>query len=274
MQLIGQKSNLELINTWKDLPQFLIIQGDSHTGKKYLTLYLCQKFGLRYSLMKNSVKNVRSLIEYMSPDSNTVFHFDNFDTATLQAKNALLKITEEPIPGNYIVITGGPQIKTLESRAKRIIMSPYSFDEVEDYMDVIYTDKNKKLKLYNAGINTPAKIDFYKKYDHLDAILMYAYEIFDKITYLTPNTTISMLSRFEDRYDKDNIDACMLFLTLLINIIKYNIEQKHLYSYIDILSVLLKAKQDLSRETTLKRKMLLFKTFYTIEQINRGGVNG
>ena len=98
MQLIGQKNNLELIENWSSLPNFIIIQGDEHTGKSYFTLYLCNKFGLRYNKVKNGVNNVRSVIDLMGRDSKMLFHFDNFDSASIQAKNALLKITEEPVP--------------------------------------------------------------------------------------------------------------------------------------------------------------------------------
>ena len=37
MQIIGQKSNLEIINNWKKLPQFIILQGDKHTGKNHFS---------------------------------------------------------------------------------------------------------------------------------------------------------------------------------------------------------------------------------------------
>lgn len=268
MYLVGQEKNLELINKWETLPQFLIIQGDKHTGKNYLTLYLCNKFGLRYNLVNNSVKTVRSLLKDMSPGSKTVYHFDNFDDATLQAKNALLKITEEPMPENYIVITGGPQIKTLESRAKRIIMSPYTLDEMESYIGNGYSTKDFREMLFYAGINTPAKFVYYKDYDKLEQLLRYTYEIFSIITYISPATYIPMMRRFEDRYNKDEIDACMLFLEMLISLIEYNIKEKKLYSYMNILNELIKAKQALIREPTLKRKMLLFKTFYNIQIIN------
>lgn len=268
LKFIGQASNLDIINSWKELPQFLIIQGDAHTGKNYFVLYLCKKFGLKYNLVGNSVKNVRALVKDMSPNSNTVYHFDNFDKATLQAKNALLKITEEPMPGNYIIITGGPQIKTLESRARRIIMAPYTLDEITEFMGESFGTSDYKNKLYYAGINTPAKVNFYKDYDKLETLLYFTYDIFDKITYISPATYIPLIKRFEDRYDKDTIDACMLFLDMLISIIEYNIKTKHRYSYINILNRLIQSKQDLTRETTLKRKMLLFKTFYDIQVLN------
>lgn len=141
MQLVGQKDNLDIINTWKTMPPFTIIQGDEHTGKTYFTLYLCKHFNLHYNLISNKVDEVRSLIKTMKPNSNGLYHFDNFNTASLAAKNALLKITEEPIPGNYIVITGGPQLKTLESRARRILMAPYSETEIKDYLNPYFPDE-------------------------------------------------------------------------------------------------------------------------------------
>lgn len=264
MQLIGQVNNLDMINRWDKLPNFVIIQGDEHTGKKYMVTYLCNKFKLHYVPIKNSVKEVRSLIDIMVPDSNTVYHFKNFDKASIQAKNALLKITEEPVPGNYIVITGGPQIKTLESRARRILMEPYTLSEMKSYMRPFFPEESDQVKLYNAGINTPAKVNFYKKYEHIQQLLDYAYEVFGKLTYLSPNTYIPMLKMFEDKYDNDKTDACLLFINMLINIIESNIKDKHYYSYKPMLSVLLNGKKALLREPTLRRKMLLFRMFYTI----------
>ena len=67
MQLVGQKDNLEIINKWKTLPQFIIISGDEHTGKTYLTLYLCSKYNLHYVEESNSVSSIRRLLSVMKP---------------------------------------------------------------------------------------------------------------------------------------------------------------------------------------------------------------
>lgn len=150
MQLIGQKDNLALINSWETMPPFTIIQGDEHTGKNYLVLYLCKKFKLFYTLVSNDVDTIRDMINHMKKGSKMLYHFDNFDTASIQAKNALLKITEEPIEGNYIVITGGPQIKTLESRARKLLMNPYTQDEIFNYMNNLYPDIETKKLLYKC----------------------------------------------------------------------------------------------------------------------------
>lgn len=264
MQLIGQKHNLAIIDKWQDLPNFIIIQGDNHTGKTNMVLYLCQKYKLFYKKMNNGVKDIRSLITIMKPNANTIYHFKNFNEATIQAKNALLKVTEEPVPGNYIVITGGPQIKTLESRARRLIMEPYELSDMKTYMAKYYADSDFQDKLFAAGFNTPAKVQYYKKYEKIQGLLDFAYEVFQQITYLSPDHIISMLARFEAWYDKADIDAVLLFLSLLINIIEYNINTNHYYSYNSILKILLQGKKQLVREPTLNRKMLLFKIFYAI----------
>lgn len=262
MLLIGQKSNLEMINKWNSLPQFVIIKGDEHTGKSYLNLYLCQKFGLHYTRMNNGIGDVRKLLDIMQPDSNVLYHFKDFHTASIRAKNSLLKITEEPIRGNYIVITGSTQLKTLQSRGREIVMSPYSRDEMIEYMSRYYSDITLRDRLYVAGFNTPAKVEIYKQYEHIEPLLNYTYEIFDKLTFLSIDEIIFMLHRFESRYDK--VDACLLFLNMLINIVEYNIKEKHFYSYYNILSILIKSKQSLMYEPTLNRKFLLYRTFYDI----------
>ena len=171
MQIVGQKHNLELINSWETMPPFTIIQGDRNTGKTTMVLYMCEHFDLKYVKMKNGVNDVRQLIKYMTPNSNTIYHFKDFDKASIQAKNALLKITEEPIVGNYIVITGNTQIKTLESRARKLVMSAYSLEEMTSYMQKYYENYEIQKKLYMAGLNTPSKIDKYSKYEAIIPLL-------------------------------------------------------------------------------------------------------
>ena len=272
MHLIGQENNLEMINRWKELPNFIIIQGEEHSGKKYLTLYLCKKFGLRYVNTKNSIASIRSLLQQMGENTNQLFHFDDFHTASIQAKNALLKITEEPFKGNYIVITGSAQIKTLESRARKIIMQPYTLKQISEYIGDKYNDDMKKV-LYEGGINTPAKVAYYSKYENLEGLIAYTNDIFQKITYLNEVDCISMLSRFQDRYEPGTIDACLLFLMMLIKIIETHIEKTHYYSYQPILEILVSGKNALIAEPTLRRKMLLFRMFNKIMQLSVG-VNG
>lgn len=268
MQIVGQKHNLELINSWETMPPFTIIQGDRNTGKTTMVLYMCEHFDLKYVKMKNGVNDVRQLIKYMTPNSNTIYHFKDFDKASIQAKNALLKITEEPIVGNYIVITGNTQIKTLESRARKLVMSAYSLEEMTSYMQKYYENYEIQKKLYMAGLNTPSKIDKYSKYEAIIPLLDFAYKMFDKITYLNEDYYIPAVMQFDIKYE--NVDASILFLDMLIHIIEYQFYTKPYYDYYDILNALIAAKESLEKDYTLNRRFILYRVLYTISQMMKG----
>ena len=267
MQLIGQENNLKLINTWKELPPFVIIQGDEHMGKNYFVLYLCKRFGLYYNKMSNKVEDIRELLKKMTVGSNMVYHFDNFHTASLAAKNALLKITEEPKQGNYIIITGGPQLKTLESRARRIIMNPYSVKEIKEVMQAYYPDEHLQDMLIECGVNSPAKVEYYKKYDKIEGVSKFAIDIANKITYISPDNIIQIMQRFENRYE--DIDAYLLFIVMLINILENKIKSSGYYSYDKYIPILIEGKNALLRTPSLKRKMLIFNMFYRMYEVNK-----
>ena len=160
---------------------------------------------------------------------NTVYHFKDMDKASVNSQKALLKITEEPIPGNYIIINGGPQLKTLESRAKKIVMNPYTLKEVLDFMNSykLYGDKDSEeykpnielqKKLYESGIDSPAKAYYYKDYDKIEAIADFAKTIADEITYLPYDDILWIMSRFETQINKNEskLDVFLLFLNLLM----------------------------------------------------------
>ena len=248
-------------------------------GKTHLVMYLCNKYKLHYVKMDNGINSIRHLLDIMQKDSNTVYHFKDFHTASIQARNSLLKITEEPVRGNYIIITGSSQLKTLESRARRLIMAPYDKQSVLDYMSQYY-NSNILNDLYIAGLNTPAKAKQYKNYENIEQLLNFTKNIFSKLTYINIDDVISIVGSFSSRYNttptyknKDvEIDACLLFLDMLINIIEYNIKlnannNNIICSYYDILQIIIQGKEQLVKEPTLNRKFLLYKIFYEIQSL-------
>lgn len=271
MQLVGQKQIMDIVDKWEELPNFLIIQGPRHYGKTYLLIYLCKKYGLHYVKMKNNVSDVRELITLMRKDSNTLYHFKDFDSASLQAKNALLKITEEPKQGNYIAITGNTQIKTLESRAKKLIMAPYIEQDMVEYMKKYYSDleDEQRKKLYLSGIDTPAKVEYYSKCDQLYEIQTFAEQVFEKLTYINALDCMTIYNKFLSKYE--SVDNVILFLNMLIKIIENNILEKQVYHYYEILNILIDAKEKLERDRTLNKKFMVYRVFYQIN-LMRGNV--
>lgn len=263
MQLIGQISNLDIINKWENLPNFIIIQGDRYTGKTYLAKYICERFKIDYVEMKNGINDIRGLLDTMSTGANVAYHFKNFDKASIQAKNALLKITEETPEGNTIIITGNKQIPTLESRARKLVMSAYTKEEMLTFISEYYTT-DKVFDYYKAGFNTPSKVLKYKEYDGIEDLLNYAYNIFEHLPTLSIDMIVYMTNRFDSRYDK--LDVVVLFLEMLINIINYKskYELGYRFSFQNVLDNLIESKEILENDPTLNRKLILYKTFYNI----------
>ena len=267
MQIIGQKTNLEIIDKWKQLPQFIILQGDTDTGKHQLAIYMCQKFNLHLVKMKNSVSEIRSLIGKMSIGANTVYYFDDFDKASLQAKNALLKITEEPVQDNYIIIAGSRQLKTLESRAYKIIMSGYSIEDMKQAMTVYAVPLQYCDMLYGVGINTPSKLIRYKDYDHLVSLANFAVETVSTITVFSMDRVLYTLSRF-DAWTKE-YDTVYLYISMMVNYIEYKILHQQIYDYYPMLSIMIKYRTMLKKDETLNRKFILYRLLYEIHCIGR-----
>ncbi len=267
MQMVGQKLNLEIINSWSEIPQFIIIQGDRNMGKTTMVLYLCEKFNMHYVKMNNGINDVRELVKLMTPNSNTIYHFKDFDRASIQAKNALLKITEETPVGNCIIITGSNQIKTLESRARKLVMGAYNMEEVCNYMQGYVSSSEIQRNLFIAGINSPSKVEKYCKYDGLEQCLNFAFQVFNKITMIDYVDGVYAIRDFESRYKNDEVDVAILFLSMLIHIIEYNIINKQYYHYYEILNILIPAKESLERDYTLNRKFVIYRVIYNLSQI-------
>lgn len=221
---------------------------------------------MQYVKLGNGINEVRNLVNTMTEGANIVYHFKDFDTASVQAKNALLKITEETPAGNYIIVTGSRQIPTLESRARKLVMAAYSQEEMSDYLGKYYIPELVP-QLYIAGINTPAKVNKYKEYEFIEQLMYYAYDIYGKLTGMSIDVVVLMLSKFETKYDK--LDPCVLFLDMLINIVSYNIKNRlnYKYSYYNILNILIECKEDIIKEPTLNRKFMLYQTFYQIKEL-------
>lgn len=274
MQLIGQVNNLKIIQRWDRIPQFVIIQGSKNTGKTHFTKYLCEMFHMNYVLVRNKINDVRELISIMREDSNTVFHFKDFEKASNRAQNTLLKITEEMPKGNCIIITGEKQINTLESRARKISMEQYSEYELGNFAKEYFSEEYIK-KSYIAGVDTPTKILTFAKYEGFYNLLNFANYVYDNITCITIEKIMDIVVQFRAKLDKDeleknNLDPCLLFFNMLINIISYN--SKYIlsfrYNYQCVLDILIESKELLQKDVTLNRKLLLYKTFYEIKELD------
>lgn len=150
--MIGQNEFKELCQWWNDEPKnapaLLVLFGRQGMGKKTAVEYI-RKNVKNDGMLKaedNSVSTVRAVIDKSYQLGGTVYYvFTDCDNMSVQAKNALLKVMEEPPQGARFIITAKSSSSVLEtvmSRAFVYNMAPYSEKELKEFVEQ-YKKENK-----------------------------------------------------------------------------------------------------------------------------------
>ena len=140
--MIGQRnlqSRIEQLIKDRTFPRFSILVGPKGSGKKTLVHWIYQQFGT--GILSNigiSVDAVRQSIaeSYRLIGSQCIYLFADADSMSNAAKNALLKVTEEPPNNAYFIMTLEDENNTLEtirSRGTVFHMDRYTPDEIGSY---------------------------------------------------------------------------------------------------------------------------------------------
>lgn len=136
--MIGQKNNIRTIIKWrcnKSIPRFIIISGQEGSGRLTLAKVVMKMINISGVICNNSIDGVRETIDNAyTCVSPTMYIFRNADDMSTAAKNALLKVVEEPPNNAYFIMTVqnvDNMLGTIKSRGTVIKMEPYSKYELE-----------------------------------------------------------------------------------------------------------------------------------------------
>ena len=140
--MIGQKNNINTLIQWrcnKSVPRFIIISGALGSGRLTLAKVIIKMINAKGIIMGNSIDDVRNTIEnaYRITEP-TCYIFRNADDMRTEAKNALLKVVEEPPNNAYFIMTVeniDNMLGTIKSRGTVISMEPYSQKELRSVCD-------------------------------------------------------------------------------------------------------------------------------------------
>jgi len=183
--MIGQKTLIETLSSC--LPQFTIIVGDKGSGKKTLCQELSRIHGDMIFCFEpdNKVDTVRQAItEAYKNTSPTVYAFTDTDNMSGNAKNALLKVTEEPPNNSYFIVTLeslSNTLETLRSRGTVCYMNPYTENELYEYAISIDPDiYDTKWELVKSICENPGEVkdvvidfDVIEFYEFVDKVVSY-----------------------------------------------------------------------------------------------------
>ena len=217
--MIGQANNRSKILIWiedETVPHFIVIVGPRGCGKTMLTKYLADKMKCMYAVSDIKVDSIREIINtaYTATDA-IVYHIQNADNMRAEAKNALLKITEEPPKNAYFVMTiqnDSSLLATLKSRAQVLRMEPYTKEELKQYAQEKYPEDNWT-DLLMSIVSTPYDIDVLSVYDKT-AFIDYVNLVIDNIGSVEPANAFKSANalQFKDtEVDKTKFDLKLFF---------------------------------------------------------------
>jgi len=171
--VIGQQhlqSQIEQMIENGTFPRFSIIVGPRGCGKKTLAHLIYQKFGTGiFSNIGISVDAVRQCIaqSYMIRGSQSIYLLADADNMSNAAKNALLKVTEEPPNNAYFIMTLEDEHNTLEtirSRGAVFRMDRYTPDEIMQYITEKYgSTADDNIDIFKGICDTPGDADILAK---------------------------------------------------------------------------------------------------------------
>ncbi len=152
--MIGQKNNIQTLIKWrcnKSVPRFIIIAGDEGSGRLTFAKAIMRMLHITGIINDCKIEDVRRTIEYAySYTAPTMYIFRNADDMSVGAKNALLKVVEEPPNNAYFIMTVhniDNMLGTIRSRGTVIKMEPYTSQELNSVCD----DKLKLEYCTNIG---------------------------------------------------------------------------------------------------------------------------
>ena len=163
--MIGQKQFIEKLDTLisnNKFPRFCIITGPKGSGKKLIAKYIHEQIkDSSFMTTGISVDDVRSIITncYTVNNACNICFIPDADKMSVNAKNALLKVTEEPPNNTYIIMTLedlNNTLDTIRSRATVFYMDNYTPYELSQYAQDTFQDN---IKLYSELCDTPGDVE-------------------------------------------------------------------------------------------------------------------
>lgn len=264
-KMIGQKNNIKTLIKWrcnKSVPRFIIIAGDEGSGRLTFAKAILKTINAKGVIMGNGISDVRDTIEqayYITQP--TCYIFRNADDMKNEAKNALLKVVEEPPNNAYFIMTVhniDNMLGTIRSRGTVIKMEPYTMSELH----FVSEDELKLEYCTNIGELQVAHEEVQRTEDCVDDVLK---ALRDK----SGTRLLKACTQLKGKQtETDKID-CLLFFKVFQKRL-YNAQANALiYKSFGCLKAIVICKQELSRNTINKKSSIEGMLIRMLEEIKK-----
>ena len=218
--MIGQESlftDIRALIEKDKYPRFSIFIGNRGSGRKTLAREVARKMNVQVVQLPDvKVDTIRNMITdaykipykflYIIPDA------ENMSSA---AKNALLKVTEEPPNNAYFVMTAKDEsylLDTIKSRGTIFHMIAYTPSEIAEYANCKDTND---LEIITSICEVPGDVDIVKS---MDAVKFYSYAeaVVDNIAETSGANSFKIAEKINLKDDPDKYDLALFWRTFML----------------------------------------------------------
>jgi DNA polymerase III delta prime subunit len=267
--MIGQKKLLEKFNNVDNIPKATILLGRTGSGKHTFINAVVNKLGISEVITINSI---------LSPEiKDKIYTYPNlcviiFNVGKeLQVKqniaiqNSILKLLEEPpINARIFVLAENESylLDTLLNRCNILTLEPYTADELRqiakenNFVTTLDEHTDDKLKY----ISSPAELLVFPTNEKLTQMEKLVDTIFSSICKANISNTLSISKKINFNDDRELYDLNIflnIFEIKLLDIIKYNYEDKYLVAYNELNELKSNINRFNINKTNLFEKFLL-----------------
>ena len=259
--MIGQNNIQDTFNKFienRTIPRFLILTGVKGSGKYTLAKWLTRQMKAYLVEPELSVDAVREVVKNCYKCSgDTVYIFRDADRMSAAAKNALLKVTEEPPRQAYFVLTVQNvenALETLRSRGTVIPMAPYTLEQRQEYLDRILEKSAKSLdgsvrQLIVCAADNLGQVERYASMD-VEELFDFCSLVVDKIGVVTGVNAFKIGQRIKIKEDGDGYEPD-LFFQMLNHVLMSRIMESDGYSYSRVYAEMIRICSKYAQELTL-----------------------
>lgn len=182
--MIGQENLLNMLHIQLSsgrFPHFIILEGPQGGGKTLIAKHIAKQLNAVYSEIETKADAVRTMREVaITTGTKILFCIRNADNMSAEAKNSILKITEECPSNAYIcmtVVNIQSVLDTIRSRAQVYHMESYTPQQLFEYACSI-SDTLNDIEIANILCETPGEIG---------SLISYARDLYDYTSLVVDN---------------------------------------------------------------------------------------
>ena len=221
-------------------PHFVVLSGEQGSGKKLIVDYIVEKTGFMKAVCGNKVEEVREVIQTVyNQTAPIIYVFYDVDDMSVNAKNALLKVTEEPPKNTYFIMTLNSENKALEtimSRAVKFRMGVYTYNELSEYFDLVVEDKNVDKKRMLSIVEVPRDIDLLLSYD-FGQYYAFCEQVVDNLAFVSDANSLKIVEKLAVKDEGWDIKLFINTIKLIIGLRQKSGDLKECYESIRLCTV-------------------------------------